>query len=499
MTVLNKEKILEQAKIFADEGKYDRALREYEKIILVDASDFRVKLRMAELYAKNKQVNESIKLYREVADAYTQEGFFLKAVTVYKNILRLNPSLIEINEELAKLHEKMGIMPDAVRQFDIVAGALDRRGEIERVLEIRSKIVELAPQDIAARTKLAEVYQRQGKTDEALDQFQAILKLLEHKDGAEAKRIELYEKVLLHRPDDHAMIRALIEIYVKQGERRKALKWLESAKELTPYDPKLLRLQAEIYASLNQFETARSKFLALATMLQEEGKIEDAVSAYGEIFLMMPDESEKLREIVEEMKPGAFAELETWAEHKRSLMAEEAQQKEQTLQKIADEKRLQEDETRKAKEKKVEEERQEKIRRARGDTPSPAVKPASVKPVRPATPNAPVPQVLGPKPTLQGAEEAESAFSLGNVYAQMGLSDEASSEWKKAKLLFEELQASGKNTPEIAARLVELADKFPEEKVSPPPSPPLRRMMERKKADEQESLPSKSNKKISFV
>ena len=157
-TILNKEKLLEQAQAFVDEGKIDKAIREYEKILFSDVKDLRVKIRIAELYTKQKQSEQAIKLYREVALQYTDEGFYLKAVTVYKQILRLNPSLIEINEELAKLYERMGILGDAVRQYDIVANALDRRGDRERSLEIREKIVQLHPDDIASPTPISKIY-----------------------------------------------------------------------------------------------------------------------------------------------------------------------------------------------------------------------------------------------------------------------------------------------------------------------------------------------------
>ena len=113
MSILNKEKILELARLFIEEGKYDKAIKEYEKILIADPADMRVKLRIAELYAKRKQIADAIRVYREVAKAYTHEGFYLKAVTVYKNVLKLNPSLIEVNEKLAELYEKMGLVGDA--------------------------------------------------------------------------------------------------------------------------------------------------------------------------------------------------------------------------------------------------------------------------------------------------------------------------------------------------------------------------------------------------
>ncbi len=80
--VLNKEKLLELAKTYADQGKLDRAIQEYHKVLQMDPKDLRLKLRIAELYVKSKKMNEAIQAYQEVANSYCADAFYLKAVTV---------------------------------------------------------------------------------------------------------------------------------------------------------------------------------------------------------------------------------------------------------------------------------------------------------------------------------------------------------------------------------------------------------------------------------
>src|SRR3989338_3355868 len=112
MVILNKDKILDSAQQLVTQGKIDKAIREYEKILALDPKDMRVKLRIAELFVKRRQILQAIKIYQEVADSYTHDGFYLKAVTILKNILRLNPSLMEVNQNLADLYDKMGLNQD---------------------------------------------------------------------------------------------------------------------------------------------------------------------------------------------------------------------------------------------------------------------------------------------------------------------------------------------------------------------------------------------------
>lgn len=320
-TILNKEKILEQARIYADEGRFDRAIAEYEKILAADPADLRVKLRVAELYTKRKQITDAIRIYREVADSYSDEGFYLKAVTVLKNILRLNPTLVDVNQMLAELYERMGLTQDSIRQYSILATTLDQKGEGEKALDIRRKIVNLDPASEESRVKLAEILQREGKSDEAIDQYEALAQIYESQGRKDLKLADMYEKILAHR-DSIEMLKALCRIYDALGENKKVLKLAEQSKNLTQTDPELLAMQARIYASLNQIETARTKYLALAEVEKNEGHIEEAIKAYAEILMLMPGEDEKILKKAEDLREGASQELKIVAEKRRKELAE---------------------------------------------------------------------------------------------------------------------------------------------------------------------------------
>ncbi len=438
-TILNKEKILEQARIYADEGKYDKAIAEYEKILTADAADLRVKLRVAELYTKRKQITEAIRIYREVADAYSGEGFYLKAVTVLKNILRLNPTLVDVNQMLAELYERMGLIADAIRQYSILATTLDQKGDGEKALEIRRKIVDLDPASEDSRVKLAEILQREGKAEEAVDQYAAMAKLYEAQGKKDLKLADMYEKVLAHR-DDEEMLKALCRIYDALGEKKKILKWAEHSKSLAQVDPELLGMLARIYASLNQIETARSKYLMLADIEKNEGHLDEALNAYAEIIMLMPGEDEKIFKRAEEIREGAVEELKAIVEKRRKETAD--------LEKKKDEEKRRKDEEVKRKE-------EEAKKAAEGKKAKPAKSTKAAEPV--PSKQAPAP-ALKPQPPPVSDEvkikEADQAFDLGNAYWKMGLTDEAKLELEKARRIYEDMIAKGgRDEPKARQRL----------------------------------------------
>ncbi len=323
MTISNKNTILDLAKELADSGKLDRAVIEYEKLMTANPNDMRIKLRIAELYAKQKHVEKALTLYRDIGKTYTNDGFYLKSVTVYKTMLRLNPSLIDVNKELASLYERMGLSTDAIRQYNILASFYEANGNTMDVIAIREKIVALKPDDGIAKMRLAELYQRDGRIDDIIDIYEKYANQLEKMPDQVSKLTDIYEKILAHRPDNEALICKLIHIYVNEHKNKMALKWLESTSSMVEKDASLLALQARLYAEQNQNETARKIYFRLAELHKNNDCIQDALNAYCDILVLLPDEEDKLVDIVEELKPGSMDIIIKEANHRRQLLESE--------------------------------------------------------------------------------------------------------------------------------------------------------------------------------
>ena len=446
MTVLNKDKILDAAKDFIGQGKFDKAIREYEKLLAADPKDMRVKLRIAELFAKRRQVPEAIKAYREVAGHYAQEGFYLKAVTVYKNILRLNPSLMDVNLALAALYEKMGLSKDAVHQYEILASTCEQKNQFQDALKMREKLVELAPNEGTLRVRLAESYQREERKEEAIEQYEILAKQYREQKKEPQRLLELYERILPYRPKNKEMLFELVQIYYDKKDYKAALKWLEQAKQMVAGEPKLLNMQAGMYAALNQTDSARGKYQELAETYAQRGEPEKALEAYGDILAILPEEMETLREAVEAIRPGALKDLATKANMKRQKKVAEQAAAEEAVEKEKERKEME-------REKKKTEERERRTENGKQRTETRKTENGERK-----TESVPV-AVADPKQIQKWIKIAESALSLAKAYQSTGLKSEAEHELRQARKALEQILAVDKENPHAAKLLKELKSK----------------------------------------
>ena len=122
----NKEKVMDAARKFVDKGQLDKAVKEYLRIVEADPKDVRVWLKIGDLYAKKGSKQDAIETYLKVARFYHEQGFFLKAVAVYKQILKLDPRLVDVILKLAELYRRLGLMSDAMQHYESVAAHFHR-------------------------------------------------------------------------------------------------------------------------------------------------------------------------------------------------------------------------------------------------------------------------------------------------------------------------------------------------------------------------------------
>ena len=168
---VNKNKIIAQAQKFTAKGQFEKAIGEYQKLLKVDPNDIRTWLKMGDLYTRMGARKEATETYLRVADHYKKSGFHLKAVAVYKQVLKLDPTLIDVYELLGDAYLSLGLTSEALIQLEQLADMLQRMELPDRMLRVLLRMAEIDPGNIATRLRIAEHLSKEGKAQEAVEQF----------------------------------------------------------------------------------------------------------------------------------------------------------------------------------------------------------------------------------------------------------------------------------------------------------------------------------------
>ena len=226
----NKQKVLSAAEKYVQQGKLQNAIAEYEKILKADPKDLTVMNTVGDLYARNGEAEKATECFKSVGDAYAAQGFTVKGIAMYKKIGKLKPSLESVLK-LAELYTQQGLFNDARAQYLQVAEEFLRAGELEQSVRIFQKILEMDPENVAMRVRLAEVYIRLGKKNDAWQIFSAAAETLRSR-GSRSGAEEILQRMLTLDPGNSYALLLRARNALESGDAASAIPLFQKVHDL---------------------------------------------------------------------------------------------------------------------------------------------------------------------------------------------------------------------------------------------------------------------------
>jgi len=199
----------------------DKLINEYEEIVRQNPEDYRARIKLAEFYAKQGNQQRAEEEFLTVAKSYKDDGFNLKAIATYKQVLKLNADNSTIILELADLYKRQGLIRDAIDQYHAAIVIFQQNQQKNEVLHVLKRMSELSHESVELGLKLADLFTAESYVREASDQLLTVAGLLA--DRGDRERAEAVLDRLLSIHDDTAeALRAVQEIYDEKGAATKA-------------------------------------------------------------------------------------------------------------------------------------------------------------------------------------------------------------------------------------------------------------------------------------
>lgn len=300
---IDREKLLQSAAKFAEKKKYDKAIAEYRRIVESDPTDTRTMLKIGDLQSKMLDFQGAIQTYNQVAEQYAKDGFFLKAIAVYKQIRELikkhAPELAvrfaHVTPRLADIYTKLNLTSDALTAYDEVATQLQKSGKDREAVEIFKKTVQLDPKNPLPHLRLAEACCKVQDVDSAVQSFWTAAELLltlERPDDA----LKVIERIL-HFRSAPRFARAAAELYLKKNDQQggmQALAKLQVAFQSDPKDLDTLALLAQAFEVIGQPDKSLAVHIEMARLAREQNKRELWAQIAQHLVGVAPDHPEVL-------------------------------------------------------------------------------------------------------------------------------------------------------------------------------------------------------------
>src|SRR5947209_5006222 len=238
---IQREQVVQTAEKYVSRGKIEPAIREYRKLLADNPNDINTLNRIGDLYARIQRIDEAVDFFTQIAEQYSTEGFFVKAIAIYKKIIKLDPTRLEVYEKLAELYHKQGLVNEARTQYQVLADYYQKHDNAASAIAIYQKMADLEPNNPSYHVKLAEIYQRQQLTEKAMAEYRVIAEMMiDHGRAQDAAQV--YERALDIDSSNVGFIEDALTRLQRSGNTAAAARFLSIAAERNPQAGRLARL-----------------------------------------------------------------------------------------------------------------------------------------------------------------------------------------------------------------------------------------------------------------
>lgn len=254
---------------YIEQGLLDAAMDACFEVMLRDPDYIPIHLRMGEIFERQHLTEEALVKYQTLIDTYSIRNEPIRAIDVYYRLIDLSPDTINSRARLADLLNQVGRTDDAAEQLAQVASSYARLGQTNRALEEFRKALQWAPRNKEIRALYGMALFRLERYEAALSEFH---KAADANDSIAIAHINMTLAMIGEQPgaiwDSLAALLDLIkerknDTNTVQAEYRTALIGLD--------DPLLRYMLGIIQQESNQHASALLEFEQAADALTSSG------------------------------------------------------------------------------------------------------------------------------------------------------------------------------------------------------------------------------------
>ncbi|MBI5934941.1 MAG: tetratricopeptide repeat protein [Chloroflexi bacterium] len=319
-------------------------------------SEGEVPLPLAEIViqAQSSQVLESINHIHVLA----RSGRLRSAMDAAFEALAFAPQYLPLHTLMGDLLVQEARVPDAIAKFTTVAQAYSVRGEPNQATKLLRRVIQLAPMDLAARSRLIEQLVARGQVNDAINEYLDLadiyyrlaeldmsrktyttalrlvqqagadrswnVHILQRMADIDMQRLDwkqalrVFEQIRTLRPEDQGVRKNIIELNLRMARTDQALAELENyltylegqrkGVDAIPFleeliaehgdQPALRRALASLYQQAGRAADAIAQLDAVGESLLGKGDKDGAILAINQILMMNPPNADAYRKLL---------------------------------------------------------------------------------------------------------------------------------------------------------------------------------------------------------
>ena len=179
------EHLKEEARRFEQDEQWRKALDLYSQAIdqlsADDTPDIALFNRSGDLATKIGSAAQAVAFYERAVDYYMDAGLPNNAVAVCKKVMRNLPDRYSIHLKMGQIRAAQGFLTDARTSFVTYAERVQAAGDLDEAFRALIEFVKLAPDDYEMCMMLAGQLEQNHRNDEAITQYVGAYRIMQRK------------------------------------------------------------------------------------------------------------------------------------------------------------------------------------------------------------------------------------------------------------------------------------------------------------------------------
>ncbi len=326
------------ADFFMREGFSLKALGLYKKILNINPHDADALFALGVINEERGLKIDAIKYYLSAADSLSKEGRKERLLEIYDKIVAISPSNIPFRVKVADIYMKEGLSIEASKEYFTIAKLYEEKGETENSIEYYEKALTAQPSNKEVILAITYLFEKMGNLDRAIEQIKEATSLFPQDIDIYFRCAEIYStagrfdeareyisKVTEAEPTNIKAAWLLGDIYIKEGYRDKAwtkylpaldemildmnsddaIKLLESFKDVDPIETG--KRLVTLYRQNNENLKVAHELISLGNAYTATGMQKEALNCYKEALSITPDDK-SLKTTITDLEQKAEAE-----------------------------------------------------------------------------------------------------------------------------------------------------------------------------------------------
>ncbi len=233
--------------------------------------------------AQSGQVIEAVARVRQLA----RQGLLRSAIDEAYESFKFAPTYLPMHALVGDMLIQDGRTSDAIAKYTVVAQAYSVRGEATQAVSLLRRIVQVAPMDMAARSRLIEQLAAYGRVDEAIGEYLDLADIYYRLAELDMARktyttaLRLAQQGGGNRAWSVKLLQRMADIDMQHLDWRQAVRVFEQLRTLEPDDKATRRNLIELNLRLNQPAQAVNELESFLAHLEAVGKRHEVHSSPG--------------------------------------------------------------------------------------------------------------------------------------------------------------------------------------------------------------------------